>query len=104
MIQTSLEQPSCTPCQLVSNYLKEKGIELFYGAGDLEYMHELFRDYVVYCEMYGRDDCTFRVTTKEKARESYSSTTLLYIPSIFKTPVFRNSGFRKRFYLWIGLI
>ncbi|OJT57637.1 thioredoxin family protein [Bacillus licheniformis] len=22
-----LEQPSCTPCQLVSNYLKEKGIE-----------------------------------------------------------------------------
>ncbi|KAA0813070.1 hypothetical protein SFC27_22585 [Bacillus licheniformis] len=41
----------------------------FYGAGDLEYMHELFRDYVVYCEMYGRDDCTFRVTTKEKARE-----------------------------------
>ncbi|MED1923519.1 hypothetical protein [Bacillus velezensis] len=31
-------------------------------------MNDLFRDYVVYCEMYGRDDCTFRITTKEKAR------------------------------------
>lgn len=39
-----------------------------YGCGDIEYMNELFRDYVVYCEMYGRDDCTFRITTKEKAR------------------------------------
>ncbi|AWM47464.1 hypothetical protein DDT09_06240 [Bacillus amyloliquefaciens] len=39
-----------------------------YGWGDLEYMSELFRDYVVYCEMYGIDDCTFRITTKEKAR------------------------------------
>lgn len=41
----------------------------FYGAGDLEYMNDLFRDYVVISEMYGKDDCTFRITTKEKARE-----------------------------------
>ncbi|AOO61099.1 hypothetical protein BBJ33_06040 [Bacillus velezensis] len=39
-----------------------------YGCGDIEYMNDLLRDYVVYCEMYGRDDCTFRITTKEKAR------------------------------------
>jgi hypothetical protein len=40
----------------------------FYGAGDIEYMNDLFRDYVVTSEMYGKDDCTFRITTKEKAR------------------------------------
>lgn len=40
-----------------------------YGCGDIEYMNDLFRDYVVYCEMYGRDDCTFRITTKEKLVE-----------------------------------
>ncbi|MGG1103251.1 hypothetical protein ABES74_04145 [Bacillus subtilis] len=39
-----------------------------YGCGDIEYMNDLFRDYVVNCEMYGKDDCTFRITTKEKAR------------------------------------
>jgi len=41
----------------------------FYGAGDLEYMNELFRDYVVTSGMYGKDECTFRITTKEKARD-----------------------------------
>ncbi|EME76200.1 hypothetical protein OZL92_20850 [Bacillus sonorensis] len=41
----------------------------FYGAGDLEYMNELFRDYVITHGLYGKDDCTFRITTKEKARE-----------------------------------
>lgn len=40
-----------------------------YGKGDLEYMNTLFRDWVVYCEMYGKDDVTFRVTTVEKMRE-----------------------------------
>ena len=38
-----------------------------YGCGDIEYVNDLFRDYVVNCEMYGRDDCTFHITTKEKA-------------------------------------
>lgn len=40
-----------------------------YGTGDLAYMNDLFRDWVVYCEMYGKDDVTFRVTTVEKMRE-----------------------------------
>lgn len=39
-----------------------------YGCGGIEYMNDLFRDYVVNCEMCGKDDCTFRITTKEKAR------------------------------------
>ncbi|WP_057080589.1 hypothetical protein [Bacillus amyloliquefaciens] len=39
-----------------------------YGCGDMEYMNDLFRDYVVTCEMYGKDDCTFQITTKKKAR------------------------------------
>ncbi|MBG9882764.1 MULTISPECIES: hypothetical protein [Bacillus subtilis group] len=40
----------------------------FYGAGNLEYMNELFRDYVVSSEMYGKDECVFRITSQEKAR------------------------------------
>ncbi|WP_303984514.1 hypothetical protein [Niallia circulans] len=40
-----------------------------YGKGDLAYMNDLFRDWVVDCEMYGKDDVTFRVTTIEKMRE-----------------------------------
>ncbi|ASB89252.1 MULTISPECIES: hypothetical protein [Bacillus] len=41
----------------------------FYGAGNLEYMNELFRDYVVNSEMYGKGECAFRITSQEKARE-----------------------------------
>lgn len=37
-----------------------------YGCGDIEYMNDLFCDYVVYCEMYGRDDCIFWIIMKEK--------------------------------------
>ncbi|MBG9901837.1 hypothetical protein ABH16_04750 [Bacillus altitudinis] len=40
-----------------------------YGKGNLAYMNDLFRDRVVDCEMYGKDDVTFRVTTVEKMRE-----------------------------------
>lgn len=40
-----------------------------YGTGDLDYMSALFRDWVVDCEMYGKDDVTFRITTVEKMRE-----------------------------------
>lgn len=40
-----------------------------YGKGDLDYMKDLFRDWVVDCEMYGKDDVTFRVTTVDKMRE-----------------------------------
>lgn len=39
-----------------------------YGCGDVEYVNDLFRDYVVNCEMYGKDDCTFQITKKEKVR------------------------------------
>lgn len=37
----------------------------FYGAGSLEYMKELFVDYVVTCEMYGKDRCSFEIIKKE---------------------------------------
>lgn len=40
-----------------------------YVKGDLDYMNTLFRDWVVDCEMYGKDDVTFRVTTVERMRE-----------------------------------
>ncbi|PFK99925.1 hypothetical protein COJ01_17925 [Priestia megaterium] len=33
----------------------------FYGYGPLEYMNELFRDYVVACEMYGRKEVSFDI-------------------------------------------
>ena len=41
----------------------------FYGAGDLDYMNERFRDYVVASGMSGKDYSTFPLTTKEKATE-----------------------------------
>ncbi|KAA6446718.1 MULTISPECIES: thioredoxin family protein [Bacillus] len=40
-----LEQPSCTPCQLVSNYLKEKGIE--FEAIDVTERPEVAAEYGV---------------------------------------------------------
>lgn len=33
----------------------------FYGGGGLNYMKELFVDYVVTCEMYGRKECEFKI-------------------------------------------
>lgn len=33
----------------------------FYGSGDLAYMKELFVDYVVTCEMYGKSECNFKI-------------------------------------------
>ena len=33
----------------------------FYGGGGLDYMHELFKDYVVACKMYGKKECNFKI-------------------------------------------
>ena len=33
----------------------------FYGSGDADYIRELFVDYVVTCEMYGRKECEFKI-------------------------------------------
>jgi hypothetical protein len=38
----------------------------FYGSGSLEYMKELFVDYVVTCRMYGKNDVTISIQ-KEKS-------------------------------------
>lgn len=35
-----------------------------YGSGNLDYMHELFKDYVVTCEMYGKRECEFKIVRK----------------------------------------
>lgn len=32
-----------------------------YGTGDLEYMGELFKDYVVNCKMYDKKECEFKI-------------------------------------------
>ena len=32
-----------------------------YGAGDLAYMNELFSDYVIKNEMYGKKECDFKI-------------------------------------------
>ncbi|QQO41082.1 hypothetical protein 015DV002_128 [Bacillus phage 015DV002] len=37
-----------------------------YGKGDLEYMLELFKDYVVTCEMYGKARCDFTVVSLDE--------------------------------------
>jgi hypothetical protein len=33
----------------------------FYGRGRLDYMTELFKDWVETCEMYGKDEVIFKV-------------------------------------------
>ena len=37
----------------------------FYGGGNLDYMHELFKDYVLTCGMYGRKTCEFKIVKVE---------------------------------------
>ncbi|WP_332238492.1 hypothetical protein [Sporolactobacillus sp. KGMB 08714] len=34
---------------------------VFYGGGDAEFMVELFTDYVLLKNMYGKKDCDFRI-------------------------------------------
>jgi hypothetical protein len=43
--------------QVYKCYLNGK----FYGSGNLKYMHELFKDYVINCKMYGREECEFKI-------------------------------------------
>lgn len=33
----------------------------FYGGGNLAYMKELFVDYVINCEMYGKKQAEFKI-------------------------------------------
>ena len=33
----------------------------FYGGGSLDYMRELFIDYVITCKMYGKKECEFKI-------------------------------------------
>jgi hypothetical protein len=42
----------------------------FYGSGDLSYMKELFVDYVVTCEMYGREQCDFKIVKRSATNGS----------------------------------
>lgn len=37
-----------------------------YGKGDMEYMRELFIDYFVTCNMYGKDQGEFKVVSQSK--------------------------------------
>ena len=39
-----------------------------YGMGDLEYMNELFRDYVVACRMHGNEQVEFRIVDREETK------------------------------------
>ena len=61
------------PVSQLINVLTGKDVDTYkcylngslYGIGDLEYMNELFRDYVVICEMYGKTKCEFRIVRYE---------------------------------------
>ena len=41
----------------------------FYGGGPLEYMHELFKDYVITCQMYGHEECEFKIVKGNIVKE-----------------------------------
>lgn len=35
----------------------------FYGSGDMKYLLELMNDYLVLCNMYGKESVEFKVTS-----------------------------------------
>ena len=37
-----------------------------YGSGPLEYIHELFYDYVVLSQMYGKEECSFIIKREDE--------------------------------------
>lgn len=37
-----------------------------YGKGNLEYMHELFHDYVINCKMHGTEEVSFKIIERSK--------------------------------------
>jgi hypothetical protein len=37
----------------------------FYGSGTLKYMQELFVDYFITCEMYGRPEADFKIMKED---------------------------------------
>lgn len=47
--------------EIAKDYYKCYLNGMFYGSGDINHIHELFKDYVITCKMYGRKECTFKV-------------------------------------------
>ncbi len=41
----------------------------FYGQGNLDYMRELFVDYIVTCKMYGKVESNWRIVDVEKENQ-----------------------------------
>lgn len=66
--ETYTDRQSCLNCK-EENTIKpipKKRYQCFlngtyYGSGTLEYMHELFTDYVLYSKMYGKESCSFSI-------------------------------------------
>jgi hypothetical protein len=42
----------------------------FYGSGPLAYMRELFVDYVILNQMYGRSEVDFKIVKEERVRRN----------------------------------
>lgn len=61
----------CGNCELIGKIkpIEREYYECFlngkrYGVGSLEYMLELFKDYVVTCKMYGKNEADFKIVKR----------------------------------------
>ena len=67
--ETYTDSDECRKCNTQGNILPIKKDTykcylngVLYGAGNLSYIHELFTDYVIDCNMYGKKECDFKIT------------------------------------------
>lgn len=47
----------------------------FYGGGNLQYMRELFVDYVITHKMYGKSEVDFKIVKEARVNEKQNSRT-----------------------------
>lgn len=68
-----------------------------YGSGDLDHIHELFKDYFITCKMYGRSECDFKVVkynplTKATVEKDEGKTTSKFVSSFDAGDIFLQVG------------
>ena len=70
--ETYVDMVECSVCELTGRIkpIEQEYYECYlngnrYGIGSLDYMLELFKDYVVTCEMYGKDEAEFKIVKRK---------------------------------------
>ncbi|MDE3840950.1 hypothetical protein C0966_16920 (plasmid) [Bacillus methanolicus] len=70
----------------------------FYGFGNLEYMKELFVDYVVLNRMYGRDEVDFKIIKEVRDKNNeYAETIRKEVKKALEENAIRVAEINKRY-------